>query len=128
MKPPIRTASAIFALAVLAGCASTKTTSSQPYTGAALARPDRILVYDFGATPGDVPADSALAAEAVGATPQTAEEVATGRKLAAEVARQLTKDLQDMGLPAVQAAGQPPPRPGDLVVKGNFYSVDEGST
>jgi hypothetical protein len=127
MKPQIRAASALFVLAALAGCASTKTTSSQPYTGAALARPDRILVEDFGATPGDVPADSALAPEAAGATPQTAEEVAAGRKLAAEVARQLTKDLQDMGLPVVQSAGQAPPRPGDVVIKGNFYSVDEGS-
>jgi hypothetical protein len=127
MKPLIRAASALFVLAALAGCASTKMTSSQPYTGAALARPDRILVEDFGATPGDVPADSALAPEAAGATLQTAEDVEVGRKLAAEVARQLTKDLQDMGLPAVQAAGQAP-RPGDVVIKGNFYSVDEGST
>ena len=32
-----------------------------------------------------------------------------------------------MGLPAVQAAGQPPPQPGDLVVKGLFYGVKEGN-
>jgi hypothetical protein len=127
MKPSTRTASAMLALAALAGCASTRMTSTQPYTGAPLARPDRILVYDFGATPGDVPADSALAPEAAGATPQTAEDIEVGRKLAAEVAGRLTEDLQDMGLPAVRAAGQPPPRPGDIAIKGNFYSIDQGS-
>src|SRR5919199_705191 len=84
MKPSIRIASAMFDLAALAGCASTRMTSTQPYTGAPLARPDRILVYDFGAAPGDVPADSALAPEAAGAAPQTAEDIEVGRKLAAE--------------------------------------------
>ena len=32
-----------------------------------------------------------------------------------------------MGLPAVQAAGQPQPQPNDIVIKGNFFSIDEGS-
>jgi hypothetical protein len=114
-------------VAALAGCASTKVTSRQPYTGAALARPDRILVYDFGATPGDVAPDSDLAAEAAGATPETPADVEVGRKLGAEIARQLTLDLQNMGLPAVQAAGAAPPRPNDIAIKGNFYSVDQGS-
>jgi Domain of unknown function (DUF4410) len=117
----------LLALVILSGCASTKVTSQQPYTGAALPRPDRIIVHDFGATPGEVPGDSALAAEAAGSTPQTAEEVEAGRKLGAEVTRQLTLDLQNMGLPAVQAVGQAPPRPDDIVVKGNFYGIDEGS-
>ena len=33
-----------------------------------------------------------------------------------------------MGLPAVQAAGQAPPQPNDIVIKGNFYGVEQGST
>ncbi len=59
--------------------------------------------------------------------PQTAEEAALGQKLGAEVARQLALDLRNMGLPGVQAAGQPPAQPGDLVVKGFFYGVNQGS-
>jgi hypothetical protein len=78
----------LLTLVILSGCASTKVTSQQAYTGAALPRPDRIIVHDFGATPGEVPGDSALAAEAAGATPQTAEEVETSHKLGAEVAAQ----------------------------------------
>jgi hypothetical protein len=36
-------------------------------------------------------------------------------------------DLQGMGLPAVAAAGQPPPQVDDIVLRGYFVSVDEGS-
>ena len=123
-----RVAPAMLALAVLAGCASAKVTSMHPYAGAAIPRPDRIIVDDFAATPGDVPGDSALVATGpADPMPQTPEEAALGRKLGAEVARQLALDLQNMGLPGVQAAGQPPAQPGDLVVKGFFYGVDQGS-
>ena len=126
MKTLGRAAPWLFALVLLAGCASTEVTSRDAYDGERLARPDRIIVEDFGASPGDVSADSTLAARAAAATPQTAEDVEVGHRLGAAVARQLAADLREMGLPAVQAAGQPPPRPGDIVIRGNFYAIDEG--
>jgi hypothetical protein len=128
MKMPGRAVPLLFALMVLAGCASTKVTSHQPYTGEQLARPDRILVYDFAATPTDAPADSTVAAQAAGPAPQTAEEIEVSRELGAEVAKQLAADLRGMGLPAVQVEGQPPPRVDDIVIKGQFVSLVEGST
>ena len=128
MTPLSRAASCVFALLLLAGCASTKVSDRETYAGAKLPRPDRILVYDFAATPDEVPVGSTVAAVSGGAaTPQTAQDIEEGRKLGAEVARQLVVDLQNMGLPAVQAAGQPPPRVGDIVIKGSFVSVEEGS-
>jgi hypothetical protein len=36
-------------------------------------------------------------------------------------------DLKGMGLPAVPAAGQPAPQVGDIVLRGYFVSIDEGS-
>src|SRR5262245_6283407 len=117
----------LLALLAVAGCASTKVTSSHPYTGAALPRPGRILVYDFAATPADLPPGSALAAEASTPMPQTPQEIELGRKLGAETARQLTLDLRNAGLPAVQAGGQPPPQPGDIAIKGAFYGINPGS-
>ena len=127
MTPFGRAARWLVALLVLSGCASTKVTERQAYTGEKLARPDRIVVYDFAATPTDVHPQSALLSESAGAaTPQTAEDIEVGRKLGAEVAKQLIADLQGLGLPAVQAAGQPPPRVGDIVIKGSFVSVEEG--
>jgi hypothetical protein len=127
VKPPSRSAPWLLALLVLAGCASTSVSNRETYSGAKLARPDRIIVDDFAATPADVPADSTAASQSAGATPQTAKDIEEGRKLGAEVARQLVADLQGMGLPAVEGAGQPPPRVGDLVIKGSFVTVDEGS-
>jgi hypothetical protein len=128
MTPLSRAAPWLFVLLVVAGCASTKVTERQAYTGEKLARPDRIIVYDFAATPNEVPAESTLAAASPAATtPQTAKDIEEGRKLGTEVARQLVMDLQNMGLPAVQAVGQPPPRVGDIVIKGSFVTVQEGS-
>ena len=66
-----------------------------------LPRPSNIWVYDFAATPADVPADSSLAGQySTSPTPQTAEQIATGRKLGAEIAAQLVEEIQGMGLPA----------------------------
>jgi hypothetical protein len=128
MEPLNRVALWSFALVIFAGCASTKVTARDPYVGPKIPRPDRIIVHDFGATPADVPRESALAGHtAQHSTPQTAEEIELGRKLGAEVARQLVAEIQDMGLPATLAAGQAPPRVGDVVFNGYFVSVDPGS-
>jgi hypothetical protein len=128
MKSFSRIALCLFALVALAGCASTKVTEGETYQGERLARPDRIIVHDFAATPADIPAWSAAAGRhAAPSTPQTAEEVETGRELGSQVAKELVAEIQDMGLPAVLAAGQPAPDVGDIVIIGYFESVDEGS-
>jgi hypothetical protein len=122
-----RSAPWLLTLLVLAGCASTSVSNRETYSGEKLARPDRIIVDDFAATPADVPASSTAASQSAGSTPQTARDIEEGRKLGAEVAKQLVLDLQDMGLPAVQAAGQAPPRLNDIVIKGSFVTIEEGS-
>ena len=115
-------------LLLLAGCASTEITSVQPYQGEKLARPARIIVHDFVANPADVPAGSALAAQAMApSTPPTATEAQLGRQLGAQVAAALVADLKEMGLPAVRAEGQAPPAVNDIVLRGYFLSVDPGS-
>jgi hypothetical protein len=119
-------AALLLAVVVVAGCASTEVTERERYEGEKLARPDRIIVHDFTANPAEVPPESRFAAQMAGAGASTPEQLEVGRKLGAEVARRLVADLQDMGLPAVRAAGQPPPRPDDIVLRGYFVSVDEG--
>jgi hypothetical protein len=116
-----------FALVALA-CASTQVTGSQNGQLGKIARPDRILVYDFAATPADIPTwSSASGQHAPPSTPQTAEAIETGRALGARVARELVAEIRNMGLPAVLASGQPLPQPGDIVIIGYFESTDEGS-
>ena len=128
MKSFSRVALCLFTLVALAACASTKVTGSQSYQGERLARPDRIIVHDFAATPADIPAWSAAAGRhAAPSTPQTAESIETGRKLGAQVAKELVAEIRDMGLPAVLAAGQSAPHVGDIVIIGYFESIDEGS-
>jgi hypothetical protein len=103
-------------------------TERQPYVGERIARPDRIIVYDFAATPADIPAWSAVAGQyTTPSTPQTAEEIDVGRKLGNLVAQELVTEIQGMGLLAVRAAGQPAPRIGDIVLVGYFESIDTGS-
>jgi hypothetical protein len=127
MKPQHRVASCLFALVLVAGCASTEMSNRERYEGAPLAKPDRIIIYDFTAEPADVPASSAFAAQVADAPPLTPEQEELSRKLGADVAKELVADLQGMGLPAVLAAGQPPPQVNDIVIRGYFITVDEGS-
>jgi hypothetical protein len=116
----------VLVLLLLAGCAQTTVSQQQAYQGPRLARPNRIIVYDFAASAADLPAGYAPAVAAPSAT-QTTDDVSLGRKLGAEVAKNLVSELQGMGLPAVPPAGQPPPQVGDIAIVGYFVSVDPGN-
>jgi hypothetical protein len=122
----VRNAASWLFLIVLAGCASSNVTEYQPYQGK-IDRPDRIIVYDFATTPSDLPTEVAIAGQDLASPPQTAAQLALGRKLGAEIAEDLVGELQTMGLPAVRAVGQPGPQVGDALVIGYFVSVDPGS-
>jgi len=120
--------SCLFAMVVAAGCASTTVTDRQQLVTGQLPRPEHIWVYNFAATAADVPADSTLAGQyAAGATSQTAEQIATGRQLGAEIATQLVAQIRGMGLPATQAVAGTIPRINDLVIRGYLLSIKEGS-
>jgi hypothetical protein len=120
------TVPSLFALTILAGCAAdTHIAARQSYRGDKIDRPDRIIVHDFAATTGDVSTESAFAGRFAGyPAPQTPEQIETGRTLGAQVAQDLVAEIQDMGLPAMYAAGQPAPQIGDLVIRGYFVSID----
>ena len=126
MKALSHSASWLFVVVVLAGCASSNVTAYQPYQGK-IDRPDRIIVYDFAGTPSELPPEVAIASQGAAPLPLTAAQLATGRKLGAEMAKDLVAELQTMGLPAVRAEGQPGPRVGDGLLVGYFALVDPGS-
>lgn len=113
---------------VVAGCASTKVTNRQQLVTGFLPRPGTIWVYDFAASPNEVPADSALASQyTIDVTPQTPKQIAEGRKLGAEIATQLVSQIQAMGMPAQLAYAGTRPRLNDIVLRGYLISVNEGS-
>jgi hypothetical protein len=118
----------LFTLLILAGCASTKVTSRSELVTEQLPRPGTIWVYDFAATPEDVPAESALAGQySEHSTPQTAQEIATGRQLGAEIAAQLVEQIRAMGMPAARANAGTTPQINDIVIRGYLISYNKGS-
>ena len=119
----------VLALAVVAGCASTEVTDRQRLVTEKLPRPGHIWVYDFAATPAEVPADSSLAGQPTEhAKPQTPEEIELGRKLGEAIATQMVEEIRGgMGLPAKRASSSTQPEINDIVIRGYLLSVDEGS-
>jgi outer membrane murein-binding lipoprotein Lpp len=120
----------LLAVLLAAGCASTKVTGQQRFVTGFLPRPGNILVYDFAATRADVPAGSVLANQPdVDTAPQTAEYIAEGRKLGAQIAAELVAQIRAMGMPAqqVSAVSQVSPQINDLVIHGYLVSVNKGN-
>ena len=115
----------VFALVFLTGCASTKVSDRQILVTEKVPRPNHILVYNFAATPADVPELANKATEA--GTPQTPEQIQTGRQLGAQIATELAAHIRAMGLPADAVAIGTPLQMNDIVIKGYLLSVQEGS-
>jgi hypothetical protein len=117
----------LLALLAIAGCAKTQISDRQEYTGGKLPRPGNILVYDFAATADDLSADSALAGRiSEHDTPQTAEQIETGRKVGAEIAAHLVAEIRAMGMPAERASAASQAKVNDLVLRGYLLSVKKG--
>jgi hypothetical protein len=118
----------LFALLIIAGCASTKVTGRDEIVMGKLPRPNTIWVYDFAATPDDVPDESALAGQDLDhSTPQSAKEIATGRQLGAEIAAQLVEHINGMGMSAERATAGTKPQINDILIKGYLISYNAGS-
>jgi hypothetical protein len=119
----------LFALLFVAGCASTKVTSREQLVTGQLPRPETIWVYDFAATPADVPDQSALANQySAHSTPQTEEQIAVGRKAGAEIAVELVEQINAMGMHAEEAGPETHPEINDIVIHGYLLSVVQGDT
>jgi len=124
----VTTLAFVFVMAVAGGCASTKVTSRDELVTEKLPRPAHIWVHDFAATAADVPANSALAGQhSEHSTPQTAEHIATGRQLGAQIALELVEQIRSMGLSAEHAVTGTKPSINDIVIRGYLLSFEKGS-
>jgi Domain of unknown function (DUF4410) len=119
-------------LAIAFGCAPTNV-QQEKMTVTQLARPDRILVYDFAVSPAEVELDKGLSADLMQkyqehkGTSRTAEEIKVGHKVADAVAEELVKKIRSYGLTAERAFGLPSGKGKILMVKGQFMTIDEGN-
>jgi hypothetical protein len=110
------------------GCASTNVSNQETLVTGSIPRPATIWVYDFAATAADVPANSALAGEDLDTTPQTADQIAEGRKLGDQIATELVAQINQMGMTAAVASAGTQPQLNDIVIRGYLLSVNQGST
>jgi hypothetical protein len=117
----------MIALCVLAACASTQVTQQTPMVTGSLPRPNQIWVYDFIATPQDMPSNSSITGQ-VGApsTPATPGEQASARDYGHLIAQELVNDIQAMGMPATLAGPGSSPQVGDGVIRGYIVSTEGG--
>jgi hypothetical protein len=116
------------ALLVLTGCAKTKITDRDEIVTGQLPRPTTIWVYNFAATPEDLPVKTSLDKEYfANSMPQTAENIAEGRKLGDEIETELVYELNNMGMSSQRAVKGITPQLNDLVIEGYIISYLEGN-
>jgi hypothetical protein len=114
------------AIAVLLGCTNVQVV--EPYDGALLPRPDRILVYEFSHSLDRVELNPQISP---GAPPRTATSLEAqkhevGRRVASVLAEHLVKELRSMGL-HVEPGPAASPTSGNLyTIEGQFLSIDMG--
>src|SRR3989304_3552989 len=87
MKRHLVLTTSLLVLFLAFGCASTKISDREAYSGGQLPRPAQIIVYDFVAPPDGVAPDSAIAGQtAAPATPPTADQVELEKQLGTQIA------------------------------------------
>jgi hypothetical protein len=123
---PYNVCASLLTMVLLAGCASTKETNVQQTSYGSLPRPNQIWVYDFAASPADVPPESALAGSGY-AGPETPDQLAQGRQLGAQIAGEVVQQINAMGLPAAIASAGTRPQLNDIVIEGSILSVQTGN-
>ena len=128
MKRHLVLTTSLLVLFLAFGCASTKISDREAYSGGQLPRPAQVIVYDFVATPDGVAPDSAIAGQtAAPATPPTADQVELEKQLGTQIAEELAADIREMGLSAVRATSRTVPQVNDIMIRGYLLSVNQGS-
>ncbi len=129
MKQIYKGLTLLFAVVLMAGCASSEVMQRRSYAGGEqIPRPGRIIVYDFAATPQGVAPNSAISGRyELVQRPQSPQVIRLGQELGRRVAAALVRDILAMGLPAERANTGPPPNIGNLVITGEFVTIEEGS-
>jgi hypothetical protein len=119
----------LVSLIVITGCASGKVTNRQSNVqNEQIPRPNQIFVHDFAVTTDEISQPLIIDGNVIiQNSTQSVEEIRRAKLLAVEIANDLVADISDMGLRAFHAGSNNKPQPGDIVLKGQFLTIDEGS-
>jgi uncharacterized protein DUF4410 len=119
----------LLTLALITGCARTNIQDVSMDTGR-LAKPERILVYDFAVSPDQVTLDRAIGARLArltGGTPTTEDELKVGQAVASALSEHLVSEIRQFGIPVERASGTPAVTGRMLSIQGQLLAVDEGN-
>jgi len=114
---------------LLTGCAGGVTNVSQ-YTAKPQVRPDTIYVYAFDSTPDQVKLDSGMAQKLktqLSGSSDANEQYKAAAAAREQVADEIVRRLQSMGLNAERSDGPAPANQNALLVEGSFQTIDAGS-
>ena len=112
---------------VVTGCAKTEIADREQNVTGKLPHPTTVWVYDFAATAAGLPVHTGLDKKYFEQSPpQTAEHLAEGKKLGAEIQSELVYLLRGMGMQAEHAVAGTTLQINDLVIQGYIFSFDEG--
>lgn len=128
----VRLYAAVPLLLALAACNPARIQATSEYHGAALPRPQRVLVRDFALTPEDVRLDQGIRARLTRMTssaPPSAHQMEVARGATATLAETLAQTLRSYGIPAERSVGAyaTPGRGATVLVDGQVVAVDEGN-
>nr|WP_231937217.1 DUF4410 domain-containing protein [Caballeronia udeis] len=118
-----------FCAVLLTGCAGGVTNVSA-FPAAAQVRPETIYVYTFASTPDQVKLDGGLLQkvksqfDSASTMQKQADDAVEVRE---QVANEIVKQLQSMGLHAVRADSPAPADRNVLIVQGSFDTIDAGN-
>jgi hypothetical protein len=122
-------ASALAATAALTGCPMTQVLDEQRSLAVSPDAPDRVLVFDFASSPEDVALNRAISARiarVIGASENTRKR-ALGREMGVLISDALVDGFWKRGIHAEPADERTDLRSGDLVLTGQFLTIDAGN-
>jgi hypothetical protein len=131
---PIKQIVSAIVLCVAAGvfisCGNTTTVTPLIKAGDTLAKPDRLLVYDFEVAPGKMDFERGPASAispAVNSDAQTDEETRIGKAMAKALTDGLLRELRSRGIAnAYRATESSPPGEDTASIKGRFLRQTQG--
>ncbi len=115
---------------VFMGCGTATTVTPLVRAGDTLAKPDRLLVYDFEVRPGELDLEqgpTSAVPQAANADVQTAEETRIGKAMATALTDSLVRELRSRGIAnAHPATESSPPGEETACIKGRFLRAAQG--
>ncbi len=112
---------------ILIGCEA-PTVTPLVRAGDTLTKPDRVLIYDFAVTPGEVDLDRGLGPQVLrsaASEAQTDEEIQVGKAVARALTDSLVRELRGRGINAYRATETSPPGEDTASIKGRFLRIDQ---